>query len=211
MALTSSTSFLPFGRVAKELWNASFWLSFGLLWSHPNEIFFLVPRVTLIFFDRAACCLKPRDYGRRVFKREILGYMQTSWLCRRLFRVGTSSRSAGTFSCRERVVGVGKAKRNNKAGAWRSSLLYSEASFFGLDRVSDCAVWLSPAKVVRVCDFVLKTFFWEVEKTRELPWDKKRRNFYPVLQKTSTWSSDIDLWFRRILLERLNISDDDSL
>ena len=27
MALTSSTSFLPFGRVAKELWNASFWLS----------------------------------------------------------------------------------------------------------------------------------------------------------------------------------------
>ena len=54
----------------------------------------------------------------------------------RLFRVGTSSRSAGTFSCGERVVGVGKAKKNNKAVAWRSSLLYSEASFVGLDRVN---------------------------------------------------------------------------
>ena len=124
-----------------------------------NEIFYLVPRVTLIFFDRAACCLKARDYGRRVFKRKILGYMQTSWLCGRLFKVGTSSCSAGTFSCGERVFGVGKAKKNNKAVAWWSSLLYSEASFLGLDRVSDCAVWLSPAKVVRVCDFVLKTFF----------------------------------------------------
>ena len=81
-------------------------------------VFHLVPRVTLIFFDRAACCLKPRDYGRRVFKQEILGYMQTSWLCGSLFRVGTSSRSAGTFSRGERGVGGWESEekqQNNKA------------------------------------------------------------------------------------------------
>ena len=86
-------------------------------------------------------------------------------------------------------MGVGKAKKNNKAGAWRSSLLYSEASFLGLDRVSDCAVWLSPAKVVRVCDFVLKTFSERLKRPvsyREI----KKKEFLPCS------SENIDLKFR---------------